>query len=78
MLRFIDLTLARGGVTLIDRANITINPGRKVGIIGANGAGKSTLFAALRGQLHAERGDIAMPNGWVIAHVAQETPPSAR
>ena len=78
MLRLIDLTLARGSTPLIDRANITINPGRKVGIIGANGAGKSTLFAALRGQLHAERGDIAMPNGWVIAHVAQETPPSDR
>jgi ATP-binding cassette subfamily F protein 3 len=78
MLRLIDLTLARGSMPLIDRANITINPGRKVGIIGANGAGKSTLFAALRGFLHAEKGDIAMPNGWVIAHVAQETPPSDR
>ena len=63
MLRLIDLTLARGSLPLIDRANITINPGRKVGIVGANGAGKSTLFAALRGLLHAERGDIAMPNG---------------
>ena len=78
MLRLIDLTLARGSLPLIDRANITINPGRKVGIVGANGAGKSTLFAALRGLLHAERGDIAMPNGWILAHVAQETPPSDR
>ncbi len=76
MLRLIDLTLARGSVPLIERATLTINPGRKVGIVGANGAGKSTLFAALRGLLTAERGDISMPNGWVIAHVAQETPPS--
>jgi ATP-binding cassette, subfamily F, member 3 len=76
MLRLTDLTLARSTTVLIDRANVTLNPGRKVGIVGANGAGKSTLFAALRGQLHAEKGDIAMPNGWVIAHVAQETPPS--
>ena len=78
MLRLIDLTLARSALPLIDKANITINPGRKVGIVGANGAGKSTLFAALRGLLHAEHGDIAMPNGWVMAHVAQETPPSHR
>ncbi|TAG01647.1 MAG: ATP-binding cassette domain-containing protein [Betaproteobacteria bacterium] len=76
MLRLIDLTLARGSVPLIERATLTINPGRHVGIVGANGAGKSTLFAALRGLLTAERGDIAMPNGWVIAHVAQETPAS--
>ncbi|HPG62873.1 MAG TPA: ATP-binding cassette domain-containing protein [Casimicrobium sp.] len=76
MIRLIDLTLARGSVPLIENANITINPGRKVGIVGANGAGKSTLFAALRGHLQPDRGDISMPNGWVIAHVAQETPPS--
>jgi ATP-binding cassette, subfamily F, member 3 len=76
MLRLTELTLARSTTVLINRANITINPGRKVGIVGANGAGKSTLFAALRGQLHPEKGDLSMPNGWVMAHVAQETPPS--
>jgi ATP-binding cassette, subfamily F, member 3 len=74
MLRLTDLVLARSTTVLIDRANITINPGRKVGIVGANGAGKSTMFAALRGLLTPERGEIAMPNGWVMAHVAQETP----
>lgn len=74
MLRLTDLTLARSTTVLIDRANITINPGRKVGIVGANGAGKSTLFAALRGLLTPERGEMAYPNGWVMAHVAQETP----
>jgi ATP-binding cassette, subfamily F, member 3 len=64
-------------VPLIERATLTINSDRKVGIAGANGASKSTLFSAPRGLLTAERGDISMPNGWVTAHVAQETPPSA-
>ncbi len=76
MLRLTDLTLARAGTPLIERANLTIGPGRKVGVIGANGAGKSTLFAALRGELSPERGELSLPGGWTIAHVAQETPPS--
>ena len=51
-----------------------LHPGHKVGLTGANGAGKSSLFALLRGELHPEKGDLEMPAGWVVAHVAQETP----
>lgn len=51
-----------------------LHPGHKVGLTGANGAGKSSLFALLRGEIHPELGDLAMPAGWVVAHVAQETP----
>lgn len=51
-----------------------LHPGHKVGLTGANGAGKSSLFALLRGEMQLESGDLEMPAGWVIAHVAQETP----
>ncbi len=51
-----------------------IHPGHRVGITGANGTGKSSLFAMVRGELHADTGDFKMPSGWVVAHVAQETP----
>ena len=55
-------------------ATFQLHPGHKVGLTGANGAGKSSLFALLRGELHAETGDLDMPASWVVAHVAQETP----
>jgi len=55
-----------------------IHPGQRVGITGANGTGKSSLFAMVRGLLHADSGDFTMPSGWVVAHVAQETPALAR
>lgn len=74
MIQFKQLTLARGTKILIQGAAFQLHPGHKVGLTGANGAGKSSLFALLRGELHAESGDLDMPASWVVAHVAQETP----
>ena len=78
MIRITNLTLARGAKRLIETANLTIFPGHKVGLVGPNGCGKSSLFALLRGKMHQDAGDIYLPEKWVIAHVAQETPQSHR
>ena len=51
-----------------------VHPGHKVGLVGANDSGKSSLFALIRGELHADAGDVAIPPRWVLSHVAQETP----
>lgn len=75
MIQFKQLTLTRGLKTLIQAASMQLHPGHKVGLTGANGAGKSSLFALLRGEMHVESGDLEIPAAWVIAHVAQETPP---
>ncbi|WP_028451165.1 ATP-binding cassette domain-containing protein [Chitinilyticum aquatile] len=74
MIRFKDLTLLRGTKQLLDHVDLTLHPGSKTGLVGANGAGKSSLFAMLRGEIHADSGDLEMPPRITIAHVAQETP----
>ena len=74
MIRFSQLTLARGAKVLLEGADLSVNPGERVGLVGANGSGKSSLFALLRGELHADKGDADLPASWRIAHVAQETP----
>jgi ATP-binding cassette subfamily F protein 3 len=74
MIRFQKLTLIRGTKPLLEAADLALNPGEKVGLIGANGSGKSSLFALLRGELHADGGDADFPASWRISHVAQETP----
>ncbi|MES2408514.1 MAG: ATP-binding cassette domain-containing protein [Pseudomonadota bacterium] len=74
MINLQQLTLARAAKVLIEDATVQIHPGQKIGLTGANGSGKSSLFALLLGELHPEAGDLFMPPGWVIAHVAQETP----
>lgn len=74
MIQFRNLSFARGARVLVEQASLQIHPGQKVGLTGANGAGKSSLFALLRGDLHAESGDLEIPPNWTIAHVAQDTP----
>ena len=74
MIRLQQVSLMRGVKPLFEQADLTIHPGDKVGLIGANGAGKSSLFAMLRGELHADAGEVSMPPRWRLAYVAQETP----
>ncbi len=74
MLVFDDLSLYRGARPLFKGTSLTIFPGHKVGLTGANGSGKSSLFALIRSELKQDSGEFNRPPGWVIAHVAQETP----
>jgi ATP-binding cassette subfamily F protein 3 len=74
MLRLQRLTLIRGTKPLLEAADISLNPGEKIGLIGANGSGKSSLFSLLRDEIHPDAGEVDFPAGWRIAHVAQETP----
>ncbi|KRB91495.1 ATP-binding cassette domain-containing protein [Noviherbaspirillum sp. Root189] len=74
MIRFQHVSLARGIKPLLEDVDLTLNPGDKIGLIGANGAGKSSLFAMLRGELHADLGEVDYPTKWRMAYVAQETP----
>ncbi|BAL26707.1 ATP-binding cassette domain-containing protein [Azoarcus sp. KH32C] len=78
MIQFRNLRLARGAKVLVDNVSLQIHPGWRVGLTGANGTGKSSLFALLRGGLHQDQGDLDIPSGWQIAHVAQETPALAK
>ena len=78
MIRFNQVSLMRGVKPLLENVDLTLNPGDKIGLIGANGAGKSSLFGMLRNELHPDQGDIDFPAKWRMAYVAQETPPLER
>jgi len=78
MIQLRDLTLARGAKTLIERANLQIHSGQRIGLVGANGCGKSSLLALLTGELQPERGALHVPAHWSISHVSQETSAAER
>ncbi len=67
-----DLTLRRGPQPLFEQVNFNVYRGNKVGITGANGTGKSSLFAAVRGELAPDRGDLELAASCRVAHVEQE------
>ena len=74
MIQFENLSIRRGENMLFDDASFQIHPGQKVGLTGANGCGKSSLFAVFRQELVIDKGDVKIPEDWVMAHVAQEAP----
>ncbi len=78
MIRLADVKLSRGAKILLAEASLAVHAGQRVGLIGANGCGKSSLFALLRGELHADRGEVSVPQRWTIASVEQETRPTDR
>ena len=78
MITLRKVTLRRGAKVLLEDTSLAIHPGERVGVVGPNGCGKSSLFAVVRGELHADGGDVELPLKWRIAHVAQETVALAR
>lgn len=59
----------RGG---IDELTLTIQPGEKIGVVGASGAGKSTLVALLLRLYDAEKGRVLI-DGIDVRTVTQES-----
>lgn len=73
-----EVSLQRGHKPLLEKANLLIHAGQRVGVIGANGTGKSSLFQLFMGQLHADHGDVELPKQLRISHMAQEVAHSDR
>jgi ATP-binding cassette subfamily F protein 3 len=67
-----NIGLRRGAKVLLADANLTIQPGQRLALIGANGCGKSTLFAFLLGELGADTGHVEGLDTLRIAAMAQE------
>ena len=58
MIRFDDVTVAAGSVTLLDRLSLAIEPGPPTVLIGPNGAGKTTLLRLAMGLLAPTAGSV--------------------
>ena len=78
MIQLQQVSLQRGHNILLELADLTLHSGWKVGLVGANGAGKSSLFKLFLGELHCDSGNLDLPGGLRISHMAQEVPTSER
>lgn len=66
------IELAFGHHALLDRADLTIESGERIGLIGRNGAGKSSLLKLLDRRIAPDDGKIARADRIRIATVEQE------
>ncbi len=77
-----SLTLRRGVRVVLDKADLTIHAGDKVGLVGRNGAGKSSLFGLFTRRLQPDGGDISLPPAWTatggLAEVEQSMPETSQ
>jgi len=64
--------LAYGLHPLLDRADLSVDAGERVGLIGRNGTGKSSLLQAIAGRIALDDGEVARQDGLRIAVVEQE------
>ncbi len=71
-----DVTLRIAGRPLLDSASMTLDPGRKIGLVGRNGAGKSTMLKAIAGELQTDGGEIFIASRARMGRVKQEAPAS--
>jgi ABC transport system ATP-binding/permease protein len=53
-----EVTVVRGEHTVLDRVDLGIGPGERVGVVGPNGAGKTTLLHVLAGRLPPTSGSV--------------------
>src|SRR4051812_28654804 len=68
------LVIRVGGRALLDGADLTVEPGRRIGLVGRNGAGKSTLLRAIAGEIPTDGGAIRLARTARLATVKQEAP----
>ncbi|MEC9476725.1 MAG: ABC-F family ATP-binding cassette domain-containing protein [Planctomycetota bacterium] len=71
MLQIQSIRKAFGQQILFDDAGCLIEPGEKVGLVGANGHGKSTLLKMILQELEPDEGLITVHRGVRIGHLSQ-------
>ena len=67
-------SLAFGAAPLLDDADLTLDPGERVALIGRNGTGKTSLLNVIAGQQTLDGGTVWRSPGLRVALVAQEPP----
>ncbi|HEY9723460.1 MAG TPA: ABC-F family ATP-binding cassette domain-containing protein [Oscillatoriaceae cyanobacterium] len=57
---------------LFREASFQINPGDRVGLVGANGAGKTTLFRLIVREETPDEGSLVVPEKFVVGYFSQD------
>ena len=74
LLTLSGISIRIAGRLLLDNADLAVDPGRRIGLVGRNGAGKSTLLKAIAGDIGIDGGEIRLAARARLGRVKQEAP----
>lgn len=77
LLRIANGELAFGEDKILDKAELSIQTGERICLVGRNGAGKSTLMKVLMGLQNLDDGQILKSNTMQLAMLEQDPPESS-
>ena len=72
MINLSKIRMSYGGRTLFSGADVQINPGDRIGLVGPNGSGKTTIFRIISGEETPDEGTINIEPGKVIGYFSQD------
>jgi ATP-binding cassette subfamily F protein 3 len=72
MISFSRVSKFFGKQDVLTDCSFQVNPGERVGIIGANGSGKSTIFRLLLGLEDPDQGQISVPKNLRLGYLPQD------
>lgn len=72
MLSIENLTVQRGGRTVLENVTLSLAPGQVTAVLGLNGAGKTTLLRILAGVDEPDTGGLLPGHGLRVGYYAQE------
>ena len=74
LLQLKSVSLHYGGDYLLDGADLSIEPGDRVALLGRNGCGKTSLMRLIAGEEGPSAGDVIRTPGSVMTRLDQEVP----
>jgi ATP-binding cassette subfamily F protein uup len=69
-----NVSLNLGRTALLDKANLTLDAGERLCLMGRNGAGKSTLLKVIAGEVKVDGGEIQQEQGLKVTQLPQDVP----
>jgi len=73
-----DVTIGFGGLPLLEKADMQVEKGERVCIVGRNGEGKTTILRLIAGVIAPDSGRISISKGVSIAGLDQDIPSDIR
>jgi ATP-binding cassette subfamily F protein 3 len=72
MLSLNNIYVQYGDRILLDRVNLVVKPGERLGLVGRNGAGKSTLLKIIFGEMLPHEGGVVRPSTFTVGYLHQD------